>query len=144
MFQIRNTLHELFRGEHFLNTDARKVCDLLEQSLYRFYKAEKANYDKWHDYLDRMEDKLKICHSTWSIMDIDFDMPHDWSDIRYVKTNGWEENPITVEVKGNTWGDLWIASDKALGQCDDKHHVFIEAFYPLNENENTLIMSCGS
>ena len=110
----------------------------------RYYKAERAHWDEWYAYVDRKKEELNIRHSVWSIRDVNFDEQHSWSNMKYVETSGWEEVSIIKEIHGDKWSDLWQAADAALGESTDKHHVFIETFYSSKEQEDKLIMSCGS
>lgn len=141
---VRDELKQLFRDEHPLNEYAEKAYNSLDKALARYREAEEEAWDEWMNYLKVMRKELGIKHSTWSIMDVNFDDPHPWPSAMYVKRSTWEDdNPITVKVNGRTWGDLWQATDKAMGESTNKHHVFIESFYPSKE-EKTLIVSCGS
>lgn len=142
--QISLALKELFRDDHTLNRYSFKASMLLERALERYYKAEKMHQDEWYDYVDRKKKELNISHSVWSIQDVDFDEPHNWPNMKFIKTSGWEEISVIKEIHGNTWSNLWQAADAALGASDDKHHVFIESFYPSQPGEDTLIVSCGS
>lgn len=141
---VRDELKELFRDEHPMNEYAEKAYMSLIKALTRYQEVEQKTWDNWFEYLMVMRKELGIKHSSWSIMDVDFDEPHPWPSAMYVKRSTWEDdNPIAVKVNGKTWGDLWQASDEAMGKSDNKHHVFIESFHPSKE-EKTLIISCGS
>lgn len=140
---VRKKLDELFREDNIMNKDALRAENMLRNALERYYKAEEAHWDEWYAYVDRKKKELNIRHSYWSIKDIDFDEPHSWPEMKFVKTSGWEEVPSVATLQGTTWGELWQAADAALGSCDDEHHVYIESFYPSKE-EDTLIVSCGS
>lgn len=141
---VRKDLNSLFREDNPMNQSILRAENLLRNALERYYKAEKAHWDEWYAYVDRKKKELNIRHSYWSIKDIDFDKPHPWPEMKLVKTSGWEEVPgRAVLGPSTTWGELWQAADAALGACDDKHHVYIEDFYP-SKDKGTLIVSCGS
>jgi hypothetical protein len=115
--------------------------DLLQSALIRQHRSVNESYDDWYVFIDEMKEEYGISHSIWNIGDVeDFNHVHLWTNVDYVKT---EHSSMLIEVNGNTWGDLWIASDKAIAFCDNTH-VYIEAYYKSLEHKNTLVISCGS
>jgi hypothetical protein len=72
----------------------------------------------------------------WSIYnddeygEIKFGNPHPFGDNAVIRHKCDVFGPYNelVEIKGKTWGDVWVAANKAIVQSDDLHHIYIEGF----------------
>ena len=53
----------------------------------------------------------------------------------------WGEKTISTTIEGDTWGDVYIACDKAIKLSGDTHHIFIES---LEKDGDVMVLWTGS
>ena len=104
-------------------------------------------YEREFIIVESYADKYNLRNSTWSVGHTNFESPHPFPHIKiltYFSDPFWGKpsGNFTEEILGNTWLDLWIAADKIMGRCGDKHHWFIEGFEMTPDG--ILTMSNGS
>jgi hypothetical protein len=106
------------------------------------------SWEKQMDYHTTYGQGIGV-QTVWSIYDEDgygeikFGNPHPFGDevvIRH-KCDVFGPYDVTVPVTGKTWGDVWVAADKAIVESGDLHHIFIEGF---DVDGKTLNLSTGS
>jgi hypothetical protein len=106
------------------------------------------SFEKQMDYHSAYGDGIGA-QTVWSIYDEDgygeikFGNPHPFGDEVVVRHECDVFGPydVTVPVKGKTWGDVWVAADKAIVESGDLHHIYIEGF---DVDGNTLYLRTGS
>lgn len=95
-------------------------------------------------------------HCSWSVWDEDETAEEEWTyaesfddihpdgiaGMRLCYDGGWGE-ACEVVVMGPTWGDLYIAADRAVHKSKDLHHTFIEIL-TVDKESRTISMWCGS
>lgn len=127
-------------------TEMREALDHIRSALAPAYKQDNDNFDRQHEYYN----KIKNLHgfaSTWSIYSVDdFDAPHPFVSHVFVKyTDHWGDNKHRhYPVAGTTWLDVWHAADLALHDSGDNHHVFIEGFSQDKSDHNLIHLQTGS
>jgi hypothetical protein len=118
----------------------------LEAAFENAYAAEEQDRQRRHKYYDQTQVKEKFA-SIWSVPEIDvggFDKPHPYPKAKkLVYVDHWGVKPVTVDIEGNTWLDLWRAADVAIGLSGDSHHCFVERFLPRARGEE-LTLTTGS
>lgn len=129
----KDILEEIEKQENVIReqfADAYRKDNEMFQSLMDHYDAAGKTFD---------------ARTTWSM----YEVPNMRSKHPYVGAglllhkHHWGEKPITVEIKGDTWLDLYQAADEAIRASEDLHHSFIEGF-DYNEEEGQLILHTGS
>jgi hypothetical protein len=111
----------------------------------------KINYDVIADHNMKMQDVYNIHHSFWSYHQnelCDFTKNHPYmgaTTLTYSMyfTDG-EMVPITVDIKGPRWIDLWRTADELIQKSGDNHHVFVEDFIIESIDPITLSLHTGS
>jgi hypothetical protein len=98
-------------------------------------------------YYEEIEAANSLTNSDWSMSEVaDMEAPHPYggaTTITYESHPFWGKpaGTFTVTIGGPRWLDLWIGCDAILGECGDKHHIFIEGF---TRSGDTLILHTGS
>jgi len=118
----------------------------LEAAFSNAYAAEEQDSNRRHDYYDQTQKKEEFT-SIWAVPDIDvgdFDKPHPYPKAKkLVHKDHWGKQPVTVDIEGNTWLDLWRAADIAIGLSGDAHHIYVERFIPKDKG-SILALTTGS
>ena len=115
--------------------------------LQSAYEQDIASFDSKYEHFDDMRKHLGL-NSVWSIYEVDeLGETHKFGDrvLQLAYHDHWGNNgPVFVEIKGDTWVDLYEAADQAIRLSGDEHHVFIEAFRVNPECPEQLILTTGS
>jgi hypothetical protein len=118
-----------------------RAYNQLNDSLKGAYKQE-AEADEVRETAIRAVDEQHDLKSIWSMDNYDFAAKIEPKPVRVLYKNHWGPAPISVEVKGDTWLDLWLAADAAIRYSGDDHHIFIEGLRHLGDGMYEL--STGS
>ena len=143
--QLHNGLWELdCLVDKLADENLARVAKLLRESLSDAYEQDASAFERKSDLYSATRTNLGLT-SIWSIYEVDFfvadhDLGKDVTQLVY--KNHWGKEPVTVEVHGKTWADLWIAADKAISASGDEHHIFVECFTPAGDG--ILELSTGS
>lgn len=93
--------------------------------------------DQHDDSFETRYEKLKEIKTesgfitVWSMYEIeDLDELHFFTGTKELCID-----EIVVDIKGDTWYDLWVATDEAVEQSGDLHHIFIEGFHKMNNGQ---------
>lgn len=132
-----NEWHELIEKISKVRNYEMNIFDLVKTNgdLYRAIQQLgtlfKELADQHDDSFETRFEKLKEIKTEsgfitiWSMYEIeDLDEPH-----RFTQSKEICINEIVVDIKGNTWYDLWAATDEAVEQSGDFDHIFIEGFH---------------
>ncbi len=116
-----------------------------ERGLASAYTQERESFDRKMDLYDSVKDELK-CRSIWSIYEVDdLYTEHPYASAKeLVYKHHWGAEPVSVPLLGKRWVDLWIAADHLIKQSGDDHHIFVERFQPLQNDNTVLVLSTGS
>ena len=98
--------------------------------------AEDQKFFAEMDYHSTYGKSIGIKETVWSIYnddeygEINFDNPHPFGDNAVIRHKCDVFGPYNelVEIKGKTWGDVWVAANKAIVRSGDQHHIYIEGF----------------
>ena len=111
------------------------------------YEQDNEAFDNKSEHYTEMRYTMGL-KSIWSIYEVEeLGETHKFGDgvIQLAYRDHWGNNgPVFVEVKGNTWVDLYEAADEAIRASGDEHHVYIEEFRVNPECPEQLILSTGS
>lgn len=100
----------------------------------------KRSYDEAMRYIHRFAKQHQLT-TTWELID-------NWNSVDFT-----EEHPdhiegmsivyldVEVEIRGPTWGDLYIAADQAINESGDKDHTYIEVLC-LDPDNRSFSMWC--
>lgn len=142
-----------------LNSAINRLEDVVHPNIYQdlvsgkdeIYKGLKNSYNVEENYFDiqskhygEMKKQMNLT-SIWSKYEVqDLLDKHTYGNVdRLVYKNNWGKY-VSVSIQGNTWLQLYRASDQAIKESNDLHHVFIEDF-SIDENDNrTLCLHTGS
>jgi hypothetical protein len=145
--KLHNGLCDLDYMSHRLSTSEGMqlavIVKTLRDSLAGAYEQDNREFERKHDYYDRVRKELGL-QSIWSIFevnDLDDRYPFEATKVHYKDHWG---NPMTTDIVGATWKALYVAADKAILDSGDNHHVFIEQFTPSKEDSSILVLSTGS
>lgn len=123
-----------------ISAKLRSINNNLMSGLSNMYEQERAEFDRKNKHYESVASKYKF-KTAWSMYEIDnldAESPYEHNVVLY---DGITES---IRKKGSkaTWLELWKAADKVIRKNGDTHHIFIESFYP-SDNE-TLEISTGS
>jgi hypothetical protein len=140
LFSVNEQVFKVLSPELLKEYD--DVLHMLDKLLEPVYKEE--------DQLDRLADaaqnKVSRKHKLRSVWSVDKRTNFTErvepapSSIQYI--NHWGPSKVSIEVTGDTWEDMWIAADRAIGFSGDTHHSFIEDFKHIGDGVYEL--STGS
>lgn len=126
--------------------DLEKGIRGLEAAFENAYAQEESDRERRHDYYDSVRQQEEFA-SIWSVPEIDvggFDKPHPYPKAKkLVYKDHWGVKPVTVDIEGDTWLDLWRAADVAVGLSGDSHHCYVERFLPQAKGAE-LTLTTGS
>lgn len=135
--------------EDILNKDLfiklRKATGDIRRGMQGAYDQDREAYDRKYKMFEAFADAHGL-KSTWSIFEIEnLGDPHPFKNATTLNyKDHWGEKEATVEIKGNSWGDLYKAADECVKQSGDTHHAFIEAFRQSSINKSILFLATGS
>lgn len=139
---IHNTLWDLeYRG-----MDGRVGAERIREALKGAYEQDNRAFETKHDHYRSIQERDGF-RSIWSLYKVsDLDSIHPYHDAEYVVYDQhWGEGGETVRrITGPFWSDLYRAADEAIRASGDGHHVFIEAFDPIEDKPGHLRLSTGS
>lgn len=150
---IHNTLCDLRSVQERLSGVVNKeIADRLhsvvagfERGLANAYEQERKIFDTKMDLYDEVKTELGA-KSIWSIYEVtDLYAEHPYAGAKeLLYKDHWGAEPVSVPLIGNRWVDLWIAADHLIQQSGDDHHIFIERFRPLQNDNTVLTLHTGS
>lgn len=116
-----------------------------ERGFAGAYAQEREDFDRKTDLFDEAKAECRFT-SIWSIYEIeDLYAQHPYTGAKsLLYKDHWGDKPVSVPLVGNRWIDLWIASDHLIKESGDEHHIFIECFRPLQNDNTVLILQTGS
>lgn len=83
--------------------------------------------------------------SIWTDFDVEnLNEDHAFQGNRKLVYDAPWGNPVTVDIQGDTWMNLWQAADQAIKQSNDNHHIYIKRFEQHPSKPRTLILITGS
>lgn len=101
--------------------------------------SEELKWEEHHKIWDKFQEKHNL-DGCWCIDDTypeqEHNLPHNI--IQY--DSYWTKQIYKATIKGNTWGDVYIACAKIIKECND-HHPFIEI---LSEKDGYMNLHTGS
>ena len=122
-----------------------KAIALMNKGLKSAYEQDEAAYDRRDKHTAAISEEIGAT-TVWSVDGVeDLNTNHPYTDATCVTyKDHWGPKPVSVEIKGPTWKDLYRAADKAIRMSGDQHHVFIEAFSQVMNEPGLLLLSTGS
>jgi hypothetical protein len=121
-----------------------QIIDRMERSLAGAYRQEDEDFQRKHTHYEIVGRDLNLVSSIWSLMEVtDLTQPHVWPSATHVIYDRHWGTPVTVEIQGKSWADLWKAADQAILLSGDRHHVYVEHFQPTDRN-GYLALTTGS
>ena len=101
------------------------------------------NYDVFSEKFDYYASVAKAndLKSVWSIYEVE-DLEEKFSESGEAVVVSYEG--VEVPVEGDRYLDLYIASDKAIWESGDHHHVYIEGFELKGGKSLVLSLIAGS
>jgi len=149
---VHNTLCEL-RGlvERMTHSmikidDVERIVASFEQGLADAYDQDNAQFESKMDYYSSFQRENQL-RSVWSVYELPrhgfLEQPPFPGAQQLAYRDHWGE-PQFVEIKGETWADLYRAADRAIQGSGDSHHVFIEQFTVNPSEPRQLLLSTGS
>lgn len=125
--------------------DVERIVQSFEQGLADAYEQDRSAFDRKCSYYSDIRDESKF-RTVWSIYEVeDMYEAHPYTGATtLVYKDHWGDKPVSVEIQGNRWIDLWRAANTAILQSGDQHHIYIEIFNPSKEDAATLILHTGS
>ena len=127
--QQTGIIHDMLKH----GTELRAAVEALRTALEPAYEQEEQQWDQRFTYCDNVKLNSGF-DAIWSAEDVDFDQPHPFVSDAFIQYHGAKRYPIM----GPTWLDVYRAADLAIRDSGDQHHIFIEAFRPLDDNTVTL------
>lgn len=150
---VHNTLCDLRSvQERLTGVISNELADRLhaivkgfERGLANAYEQDNTAFERKMDLYSEIKDECKF-KSIWSIYEVDdLYAEHPYAGANeIVYKDHWGDEPVSVPLLGKRWIDLWIAADHLIKESGDEHHIFVERFRPLQENNTTLVLSTGS
>ena len=150
---VHNTLCDLRSvQERLTGVISNELADRLhaivkgfERGLANAYEQDNAAFERKMNLYSEIKDECKF-KSVWSIFEVaDLYAEHPYAGAKeLVYKDHWGDEPVSVPLLGKRWIDLWIAADHLIQQSGDEHHIFVERFRLLQENNTTLVLSTGS
>lgn len=136
--RLEDTLH----GD--MLKELRKAKDDLVRGTSSLYSQDENWFNTQHSYFDLVKSQSKFS-SSWSMYEVqnmNLLSPYNHTRLKY----DGHEVAIERESGGDCarWIDLWRAADNVMMKSQDRHHVFIEAFYTSAEESDCLFLSTGS
>lgn len=89
--------------------------------------VEELKWEEHHKIWDEFQEK----HNLDGVWCIDNTYPEEKHNLPYnliQYDSYWTKQTYKATIKGETWGDVYIACSKIIKKCND-HHPFIEALY---------------
>jgi len=140
---VAQDLEEVLKPEKFLRL--LKAKSAIREALKRSYEEEREVFSTRSDLYDSARSELG-CRSVWSIYEVeDLYAEHPYQGATEVAyKDHWGEKSVRVPLAGSRWLDLYIAADYLIKESGDDHHIYIEQFKPLQENNTVLMLQTGS
>ena len=149
---------EDFKTIHNTLCDLRNLVDRMERSMIKTeefdriiegfqmglkdaYAQDTGTFEAKYAYYNDFKAQNGL-DAIWSLYDVgigEFFNLHPWQGASILVYQG-----KTTKIKGPTWGDLYIAADKAIASSGDDHHCFIEAFGKYATDNSMLELTTGS
>ena len=151
---VHNTLCELRSlQERVTGVVSNDIADRLhrviqgfEQGLADAYRQDNEAFDRKHDQYRYWQEHYGL-KSMWSLYEVEnMTLCHPYTDAEYVVYGDhWGEGGEVVrKIEGRDWNALYRAADAAIQASGDGHHIFIEAFRPIEGKPGYLRLSTGS
>lgn len=121
-----------------ISEEVEKIRALLKPA----YDEDEREFTKRHAHYRAVGDEFDA-QTAWSIYEVeDLHAKHPYTGaLTVTHQSHWGDNIPEITIQGDTWADLFIASDKAIKQSGDMHHCYIEGF---NHTGDTLVLMTGS
>lgn len=115
------------------------------EGLKNSYELEENYFKKQHNHYEEISEKMNLSSSVWSMYEVKNLLDkHRYGNVdRLIYKENWGE-VVQVSIDGDTWAALYRASNEAIKQSGDSHHVFIEDFSVCPEDNRTLYLHTGS
>ncbi len=128
-----------------------KELSKIERQIAKSLKNAYVQEDKIMDARRRVYNAIAKMHkltTIWSMYEVaDMSAEHPFvGKTKVVHKLHWGKTPVTIEIKGNRWYDLYVAADAAIVKSGDMHHCYIEGFLSndKDEDKDVLVLSTGS
>jgi hypothetical protein len=117
----------------------------IRRGLDNAYKQDQESFDRKYEHFQKVQEQLGL-KSVWSVYEVeDMANRHSFTNVdRVVYKDHWGGKPVSCSINGLTWSALYVAADACIRDSGDNHHVFIEGFYPAEDDPRTLILTTGS
>jgi hypothetical protein len=121
----------------------------VREALAPAYAQDDAAFQRQYTHFDliRGVNNFRACWSLYDETDVgSFDQPHPYVGATHVvHARHWGTNGnVEVPIGGDTWLDLYRASNEAIERSNDHHHIFIERFDWSEDNPGYLELVTGS
>jgi len=141
--RIAESLEDVLKPEKFVRLQKAKTA--IREAMKRAYEEDNRLFKERSDLYNHAKAECKL-QSIWSIYEVDdLYAEHPYAGANeLVYKDHWGDRPVSVPLLGKRWIDLWIAADYLIKESGDEHHIFVERFRPLQENNTTLVLHTGS
>ena len=142
----RRTSGRLYRQDLYQNPKSGRIVSKKKhdtgRKLYaRYTPTPLPTWDQKNAHYEQTRKMLGLS-SVWSIYTVpDLFGAHPYVHARQVIYRS-PYTPVTVDIPGATWADLYRAADRAIRLSGDVHHMFIERF--VATTKHTLELKTGS
>jgi len=124
-----------------------KAIEAIEEGLESAYIQDDKLMTHRSAYYKTIADMFRLNSSCWSILEVEnmFE-PSPFLSAISIRYEG-KDTQIGISegcVGFVRWLDLYITADKAIQRSGDMHHVFIEAFTPVENEPGVLLLQTGS
>lgn len=140
---LRNMQERLDGVVHYkLSKDFSQYVKEISDALKSAYEQDQKSYKTKYDHFTRVQKDLGLS-SIWSMFAVDdLNEPHPFEGVtEVVYADHWGQKPVSVRINGLTWAAIYVASDVAIRDSYDYHHIFIESFI---QDGSKLILRTGS
>ena len=128
-----------------LSNRLTKAIEQIEEGLESAYVQDNELMDHRSTYFESIAKMFNLNSSCWSMFEVEnmFE-PSPFPSVSSIRYKG-KDTPIDIsEGCVVRWLDLYIAADRAIQQSGDTHHIFIEAFTPVENEPGVLLLQTGS
>ena len=118
-----------------------RIIEGFQMGLKDAYEQDNGTFEAKYAYYNDFKAQNGL-DAIWSNYDVGiggFFNLHPWQGASVLVYHN-----TTAKIKGPTWGDLYIAADKAIASSGDDHHCFIEGFGKYATDNSMLELYTGS
>lgn len=142
---LHNSLCDLNRFCQF--QEIEEIVERIRKvALKSAYEQDNQAFESKHDQYHHWQQHYGL-KSIWSLYEVEnMTLCHPYKDAEYVVYDQhWGEGGEVVrKIEGKDWNSLYRAADAAIQASGDDHHVFIEAFRPIEGRPGHLSLYTGS